>query len=400
MARRDRDGAWIVTACLPDTAYARRVEREWKQRWRSIWPRVPVAVRDDLALLRYAQLRDQIPLLYLTVIMVVGTASTAATHDAPLLIKYVLPLMLMGGSAVRLVWWLRNAGADVSAQQARRRVHATTVIAGLICGLASFWSMLSWFETVSDQRVYYPIFMVVGGLAAAFCLSSVRCATLSVLLCGIGPVVVCFAIAGNALDTLTALVVMLGTAFLVRMIHLHHDQLIGTLMLQRELRQLAATDPLTGLANRRALDADLERRLASDLPTHIALIDLDRFKPVNDRHGHMMGDRLLAELGARLQDAVGSRATIYRLGGDEFALLPRIGADRKMMSVLTTAVLAAIAQPFVLDGIRLVIGASIGTARAKPGDSGDSLIARADQQLYAAKAVRLSPPTSARRARA
>lgn len=154
---------------------------------------------------------------------------------------------------------------------------------------------------------------------------------------------------------------------------------------------LACSDQLTGLANRRVFDAriaDLLRpRPAGQAPSFALLaIDLDHFKTLNDRLGHVAGDKALAEVARRLERLVPKAATLTRLGGDEFAVMvPAMGPDEALS--LATRLAAAIATPYRIDtGSTARLGASIGIACAPlHGASEDDLIRRADMALYEVK---------------
>lgn len=148
----------------------------------------------------------------------------------------------------------------------------------------------------------------------------------------------------------------------------------------------ALTDELTGLYNRRCLDAQLTRRLESDQPQQaLLLIDLDRFKPINDTWGHPAGDAVLRRVAAVLREQVRGTDLPCRLGGDEFAVLfhPSRGDEH---GALATRVRAAIvAAETYLPEATLRVGASVGGTRALPDDTAETLIARADRYLYQAK---------------
>jgi diguanylate cyclase (GGDEF)-like protein len=155
---------------------------------------------------------------------------------------------------------------------------------------------------------------------------------------------------------------------------------------ERTLRKLATTDTLTGLGNRASFDAAL-RTQVSDPTSSIALhvIDLDRFKSVNDNYGHQIGDRLLEIVGKRIKGAIRDRDVATRLGGDEFAVIQRTDSEA---SALGTAnrIIASLSRPYRIFDYTLVIGASIGTAMF-PGDgkTADELLKNADLALYSAK---------------
>ncbi len=360
---------------------------------RRFWPAVPADVRDDLAMLRLARLRAQVPTLYVTTMLVVLTSMSAADPDAPYYLRYLLPLTIIAMCAARLTWWLRRRKEPVDAARARQIAARTGVIASIICLTAAIWTVSSWIESAPGQRTYYPLFMVVGALAAAFCLSSTRIATVLVLASGVGPVLAAQLLIGNHMDRLAAAVILLATVFLLRMNQQQHDQQVDLLRLQRRMYQQASTDSLTGIGNRRALYERLESDLAARGRVGLVLLDLDGFKPVNDAHGHAAGDKLLVAVAARLRAASGALATAYRLGGDEFAIVSHC-PDEPDTQALATALLGNLATPFDIDGHRIAIGVSSGLAHSRQGDSADGLIARADDRLYAAKAMRADRRTT------
>ncbi|TFC93398.1 MULTISPECIES: EAL domain-containing protein [Cryobacterium] len=159
---------------------------------------------------------------------------------------------------------------------------------------------------------------------------------------------------------------------------------------QRVLNLLARTDDLTGLRNRRAFNADVPTRLADGEGRKgaLLLLDLDRFKEVNDSLGHDVGDRLLIQVGIRLSRQLRSGDLLARLGGDEFALLL---TDSGRQDAVTVAVKlrAALAEPFLLEGITLQTSASIGISLfPDQGSDLTALLRKADMAMYKAKTSR------------
>ena len=153
-------------------------------------------------------------------------------------------------------------------------------------------------------------------------------------------------------------------------------------------------DALTGLPNRTLLADRLAQVLRTGrrtgTTTGLLLIDLDRFKEVNDTFGHNYGDQLLIQIGARLAAVVRASDTIARLGGDEFAvLLPDIG-DGEAVTAIARALLNALEQPFPVAGVILDVEASIGVVLSgEHGDDVESLLQHADIAMYVAKAQQL-----------
>ncbi len=159
---------------------------------------------------------------------------------------------------------------------------------------------------------------------------------------------------------------------------------------EEETERLAKYDSLTGLANRhqmaRNIDATLTAFRAAKRNCALMMLDLDRFKQVNDTLGHAAGDQLLKEAAGRLQRAAGSEAEVARLGGDEFQVMLPDMDDRGELGEIAKRIIAMLSQPYSLEEGRCVIGASVGIAIAPhDGVSRDEVVKSADMALYAAK---------------
>jgi len=151
-------------------------------------------------------------------------------------------------------------------------------------------------------------------------------------------------------------------------------------------RQEATTDTLTGLANRRALTADVQARLADQGRCRaLLLLDLDKFKEINDSLGHHVGDLLLIQVGARLREHLRTGDLLARLGGDEFAVLLE-DTNHDQAVAVASKLRTALAETFTLDDIALHSAVSIGIAQF-PDDGPDlsTLLRKADIAMYNAK---------------
>ena len=156
----------------------------------------------------------------------------------------------------------------------------------------------------------------------------------------------------------------------------------------------ASHDPLTGLPNRSLLDERIAQAVwqadRKQSSAAVLLIDLDRFKEVNDTFGHHYGDELLVLVARRMQGALRHGDTVARLGGDEFAvLLPHVESAEDVAAAATT-ICTALQSPFVLDGHSLTVAASVGAALyPEHGSDADDLLLCADTAMYAAKTSRI-----------
>ena len=189
-----------------------------------------------------------------------------------------------------------------------------------------------------------------------------------------------------ALSPLVAVLVERGTAFLPLLLPpLFAVYRVASIALERE--QQAQTDALTGLPNRTLLSARTAESLeeAGGAGTGLLLLDLDRFKEVNDTLGHHVGDQFLQVIARRLTTAVRPGDTVVRLGGDEFALLlPGTGAADAEDTA--RRLLEAVCAPVVLEGLQIDVDASIGVAVApEHGSDLDALLRHADVAMYLAK---------------
>lgn len=159
---------------------------------------------------------------------------------------------------------------------------------------------------------------------------------------------------------------------------------------QERMAYLAEHDTLTGLPNRALVTDRLSQALASARreghSVALLYIDLDRFKPVNDTHGHAVGDLLLREAAQRMRDCVRESDTVGRFGGDEFVvLLPRVEVSDDALRV-AEKIRSALASPFLVSGLRLEVSSSIGVALyPEDGRSESSLLLGADRAMYEAK---------------
>lgn len=153
-----------------------------------------------------------------------------------------------------------------------------------------------------------------------------------------------------------------------------------------KVHALAHHDPLTGLLNRRGLFDQITRLPAVAGRPVLLLIDLDRFKSANDLHGHLFGDTLLRLVSEWISAAAGPDDLVARLGGDEFVLVVSGGKDSPGRAEhLARQLIRAISADTEVDGVSVMIGASIGLAIHEAGKSAQESLRRADQALYSAK---------------
>jgi len=240
--------------------------------------------------------------------------------------------------------------------------------------------------------------MLCGG---AFALASIPPAAVAFS----GPIIVAalaaLAQSGDSEHVFIAIVLGVYSLVLFRGVFTHSAQLKAQVLTQLAAEKSVQTDSLTALPNRlafqEAIEKEFERIARSDKRFALIFVDLDNFKDINDRFGHLAGDELLASAAKRMRAVVPSSDLVARLGGDEFAILAASAQEDAEITALAQRIIKCYEEPFLLDGHKVMSAASLGVAIA-PKDGGDlrALQRNADIALYGAKksvgSVRLFEP--------
>ena len=179
-------------------------------------------------------------------------------------------------------------------------------------------------------------------------------------------------------------IAILGAALLVVTVHLYRAR---AELAQRhlEIEDMASVDALTGVANRRAFEHELERNVRPGADLALLLLDLDNLKSINDSVGHSVGDEVLRGTAARIQGCLRTTDTVSRLSGDEFAvLLPRVG-DRSNLEVISRRIIEAVQSPYPPELLSCTISASAGVVMLDGETGPGELLRNADVALMYAK---------------
>lgn len=299
-------------------------------------------------------------------------------------------------AVVRTTVWVRRGRAELAPEKVSSALRWSTRVAfSSLVAMGAFASVT--FATGAFSRsTLIPISLAFGSMSVAHCFATLRPTAVAALMLGIVPSSVTMLVLGD-FDARVLSVAMLSVAVL--MIHFvagQFDQLVTELQLQREVHDLANTDALTNLPNRRALGALMEKALTARESFAIALLDLDGFKGVNDRLGHLAGDTLLRVVGQRLVSSCGARGTVGRLGGDEFLVMFHAVQDVADVNTRVTALLAELCRPTELANESVMVRASLGFSLSpRDGVTTAALLAAADEALYADKRERTAPGVTA-----
>jgi diguanylate cyclase (GGDEF)-like protein len=361
-------------------------------------PPIPDAIRDDFTMLRAKRVETQSPMMYTMLLATTPTAAWAGAADLHWAIRFGMPAVLAVLCVLGLIENKVSRSRHLSLRRARLIVKKTSSVSGWVGVMCSSWAVINWFASPPESHANFAMIIAMGSLATAYCLSAIRFAAILNLVIGVVPISTLMLSSGQAAEMAAATSLLLATIILVRFIMQGHAMLVDLLQLQQQTRDLAHTDPLTGLANRRALDeriAQLVRPAADKPPFKLALLDLDGFKPVNDRFGHGFGDKLLCSVAERLSEIVGDDGLVVRQGGDEFAVLLPPQSPLNTPSI-ADKLLIALVRPHVIEDVPVTVGASIGVAQwPTDGECPDDLFESADRALYRAKAELNGPDQTA-----
>lgn len=360
---------------------------------------------------RYRALQRQIPLLYLIAIanffglhLVIAGASAgfdSPTHPVNLLILFVV---------LRLGHWIRTRRRTLAPEAILAELAKTYALAGVFSLLFCIWSISLFGMAGAAQQHHVVLFASLAAIGCAYGLSSFPSAARLPLLLFALPLAARLIGEGGAEHIALGISLGLVTLLLLRLLAVHNrgfTELVRSrsaieaeraraqtaeaqaLSEKARVRQVADTDPLTGLANRRAFLAALEEKVtaaARSRPLTLAMVDLDGFKPINDTFGHATGDAVLREVGERLKRAGAEGSLAARMGGDEFALLVPACASRAAAARLGTRISFELRRPYEVDGREFRLSGGCGLLLIEPDEHDLTLaLGRCDTALYSAK---------------
>src|SRR6195952_2013558 len=355
---------------------------------------------------RYRALQRQIPLLYgialinfLGLHFVSGEPTTALIQPVTLLALFAV---------VRLVYWLRLHGRVLAPERILVELKRTLFLAGLLSVAFGYSAISLYGQLPGSERHLVILFASMAAVGCAYGLTSFPAAARLPLLLFALPFAARLVASGNAAHAGVGISIGLITMMILRLVNLHNESFVQLVWSRSEVetereraqraeqialaekarvRQVADTDSLTDLANRRAFIAELETRLGSPgmaPPFALALLDLDGFKPINDTFGHAAGDSVLIEVAARLRGEGGAGALVARIGGDEFALILPCGNETALKRA-GERICAALEQPYRVGAREFRISACCGLTLLAPGGDVTTALSQGDAALYSGK---------------
>ncbi|HMS21293.1 GGDEF domain-containing protein [uncultured Sphingorhabdus sp.] len=358
--------------------------------WRWFAPPVPRSILGPLHAAQLENVRTQVPMLLAVAALNTCIVMAVCWSNGLPFSNYAWMTGLILYCFARMAVWRRLLEKPIPLAKVPVIIKANV---GLSVGMMGFLGIAASVTYIAGTFAYetlIPVSLAFGATAIAHCLYTLRPAAIGVLIIGITPVALSMIFTGEFNAKMLGVSMLSVEALMIRFVAAQYDRLIEGLFLEQQIRELADTDPLTSLPNRRAMMASIEAELdcgTGKKPSFgIALLDLDGFKQVNDSLGHHAGDLMLLGVGGRLADAAEAQDSVGRLGGDEFIVLFRNVADKADLSARTTAMLAALCRPIDLDGNRLPVAASLGYALyPEDGETVREVMHVADAALYAEK---------------
>ncbi|WP_019996198.1 putative bifunctional diguanylate cyclase/phosphodiesterase [Aureimonas ureilytica] len=349
-----------------------------------------------LAKAQCVELGKQVPLLYALLSLNTIAVSYTLRHSAPFWMTVICPGLLVCVSMIRLVTWLSSKPAtDVRA--ARRMLRRVTALACLITFAFMIWALRLHTYAVGEERAHVSMFLAVTVIGCIFCLMHLPSAALAVTGLVVIPYLVFSIYQGDAIYLAIALNLTFVTLVLIWVLNTSFRGFEERIRareraerLGRENMRLAHTDKLTDLPNRRFFFAELARRLErakrDHAPVAVGVLDLDRFKPINDTYGHIVGDHLLEAVARRLRTIAESENSVVigRLGGDEFGFVATLEPEAAL--AVGRRLCGALSAPFEIEDLVLSLGISCGLALSTDGEVASAdLFKRADYALYQSK---------------
>ncbi|WP_269583102.1 putative bifunctional diguanylate cyclase/phosphodiesterase [Roseibium sp. Sym1] len=368
-------------------------------RWMMIDPRRP-----DIAQAQYNELKTQVPSLYALLMVNAIAVSYTHFHLAPvyLTVGTLGPILIL--TCLRLVAWIRARKTELGPQEAIRKMRQTVVLGSLIAAIYITWSLSLDAYGGPAERGHVALFIAITVIGCIFCLMHLPQAALMVMLIVTVPYLIHYLGQGNDVYAAIALNIFLVCLVILQVLFNGYNGFCKLIQSQSELAakqketarlnaenaRLAQTDVLTGLPNRRYFFNRLEtliEEIGQDEDTFaVGIVDLDRFKPINDTYGHQIGDQLLMKVGQRLKSVGLDNTEICRLGGDEFGFFYRGNQDdaSKFGEMICTSIKA----PFKIGDLHLSVGASCGIAfYPESGRTAHALFDRSDYALYHSKST-------------
>lgn len=346
---------------------------------------------------RYNSLLEDVPVAIFTAISALSIQMIVLNSQVHWSLSIATPLLRMLIGCSLLLYWFWHRDERPSIDKIRKRLEIASIVF-ILAGFFTFWRSVYLYPLTDTFGHYFLIFHnTLYGFCFAFILSKMGPAAYAYNLLMISSAIACI-YRGDFehphLMTMLILVFEVGMLITMRGSTSMFDKWVNatyeTQALLKDNQRLANQDVLTQLPNRRQFFVQVEQQLVLARQTDecfaVGILDLDNFKPVNDVHGHHIGDLVLIEVGKRLAQVRPEQVRFYRLGGDEFAFHLVTDDEHASLKQVAHDINQAISQPISIDGLLITVKASIGACIiCEDNISAQSLYEHADFALYHVK---------------
>lgn len=351
----------------------------------------------ELLRARYNSLLNDVPVAIFMAISALTIQMIVLKGSVDWKLAIAGPLLRMFICASMLLYWFRHRHEHPPIHAIHRRLDIASGIL-ILAGLITFWRSIYIYPLTDHFGHYFLIFHnTLYGFCFAFILRKIGAAAYIYNLLMISSAIACVMIGQIEHAYLVALLVLVFEVGMLLAMHASStvfDQWVNatyeTQALLKDNQRLANQDVLTQLPNRRQFFVQVEQELLLARQTSqcfaVGILDLDNFKPVNDVHGHHIGDLVLVEVGKRLAQVRPNEVRFYRLGGDEYAFHLVTDDEHGSLKQIAYEINQAISQPISIDGLLIVIKASMGACIVcDEFTSAQDLYEHADFALYHVK---------------
>ena len=337
------------------------------------------------------------PAFYGSLIIFMIAETMTFWNVAPPSVSIILPGIVSVFAASRLAWALIGRTKTTTEETAEADLRRSTVIIGALLLAVLTIHVGAVAHSNMDLALVSLMSLLAWCLVASYCIYFIDGAGLGTTATPLLALGFTWHMLDPQIAAIVTLVIAGSTAASAFAMRRHYADFISLIRAQTDAQKLgddnfrlASTDALTGLAGRRQFFADLQQISDSSfgpgMRFAVAIADLDGFKPINDRHGHLVGDRVLQTVAARIRQGPGEFCRVYRLGGDEFALIAPTAANDDTLIARANFLINAIGQPIALGDVTVATGCSIGIAvSAATALTPQTLYERADYALFHAK---------------
>lgn len=360
-------------------------------------------IKRDVAIAQYRELKRQIPLMY--ILLMVNTWAVAVTHinAAPPLENLLVAVCMSVLCLTRIGTWLHRRREVESFEQSVNALRKVLVFAFILAVVHVVWALN--LDNYGDdlQRSQVAIFIAITVIGCTFCLAHLPQAGIIVSVVVLVPYVFHYLMQDEAIFTAIAFNIA-AVCLAMQRVFLNMFREFKNLLESRqtlaakqaeserlslENRKLAHTCPLTGIPNRRFFFNELSEKLNNNEQFAVGLLDLDNFKPVNDTYGHKVGDLLLIEIAERLGAIENQHFIAARLGGDEFGFIFTGNMSEEELDNIGQRLCDRLSRPILLGENKLTVGCSCGIVVADAeANKSHTLFDRADRALYNSKSLR------------